>query len=439
MAPQSPALLRRQSHLRLDIIIVGAGLGGLAAAISTAQSGHKVTVFEAAKELAEVGAGLQLTPNCTKILQEYGLSDAFWSSGAEPASLTVHRYTGSILAHDEVFSTRIRQRYGAPFLDVHRCDLQQALYERAKQLGVDFRFGSRIVEMEFEHARPVILTEQGSRFDADLIVAADGLWSRCRSQFLGRVDPPKPTGDLAYRIILDLDQIQDPRLQRWVSEPTCHFWIGPGAHVVGYSLRGGNMYNIVLLVPDDLPAGVSRQRGSVEEMKALFNGWDPILTHFLELVDHVDKWKLMHRDEMTSWFNDKFNLVFIGDACHPMLPYLAQGANSAIEDGTVLGLLLGLIQSKEHLHPALELYQNLRKTRGELIVRETFKQREAFHMHDGPDQEARDALFLSQLGKDLKAPFPSRWTCPEVQPWLYGYDAYKEVEHAVKNNPFPSP
>lgn len=294
MAPETTTVSHCQSQAHLDIAVVGAGLGGLAAAISITLSGHSVTVFEAAKELAEVGAGLQLTPNCTKILQNYGLSETFWSSGAEPTSLTVHRYTGSILAHDEVFSHTIRERYGAPFLDMHRCDLQQALYERAKALGVGFKFASRISEMEMDHTRPAVLTEQGYRFNADLIVASDGLWSRCRSQFLGRVDPPKATGDLAYRILLDLKQIQDPELRRWVSEPTCHFWIGPGAHAVGYSLRGGNMYNIVLLVPDNLPVGVSRRPGSVEEMKILFNGWDPILARFLELVDHVDKWKLMH-------------------------------------------------------------------------------------------------------------------------------------------------
>lgn len=119
-----------------------------------------------------------------------------------------------------------------------------------------------------------------------------------------------------------------------------------------------------------------------------------------------------------------------------MLPYLAQGANSAVEDGAVLGLLLGRMQSKAELPQALKLYERLRKTRGEAIVKETFRQRESFHMHDGPEQEARDRVFLSQLGKELKGPFPSRWTCPEVQPWLYGYDAYKEVDDALKRDPF---
>lgn len=121
-----------------------------------------------------------------------------------------------------------------------------------------------------------------------------------------------------------------------------------------------------------------------------------------------------------------------------MLPYLAQGANSAIEDGAVLGLLLGHISSKNDLPKALQMYQHLRKTRGDAIVRETFKQREAFHMQDGPEQEARDQIFLSQLDKPLKGPFPSRWTCPEVQPWLYGYDAFAEVDRALKGEPLGS-
>jgi salicylate hydroxylase len=121
----------------------------------------------------------------------------------------------------------------------------------------------------------------------------------------------------------------------------------------------------------------------------------------------------MHRAEMESWINSQNNLVLIGDSCHPMLPYLAQGANSSIEDGAVL-------------------FQDLRKTRGEGIARETFKQRKDFHLRDGEEQEKRDELMLGQLGKELKGAFPSRWTCPEVQPWLYGYDAVKEVEAAIK-------
>ena len=118
-----------------------------------------------------------------------------------------------------------------------------------------------------------------------------------------------------------------------------------------------------------------------------------------------------------------------------MLPYLAQGANSSVEDGAVLGLLLApeRFTSKAQLSETLRLFQQLRKARGEGIARETFKQRKVIHLRDGPEQECRDAVMLKQLGKDLHGTFPSRWTCPEVQPWLFGYDANKEVEVAMQS------
>ncbi|KAL1608552.1 hypothetical protein SLS60_003494 [Paraconiothyrium brasiliense] len=162
------------------------------------------------------------------------------------------------------------------------------------------------------------------------------------------------------------------------------------------------------------------------------------LTQLLECVDKVDKWKLMHREEMPSWVNNQSNLVLIGDACHPMLPYLAQGANSSIEDGAVLGLLLlpSNFTAKSQLPQILQLFQQLRKARGEAIARETFKQRKDFHMRDGQERDARDKIFEEWIGRSEELEisgkeFPSRWTCPVVQPWLYGYDAVKEVEGAV--------
>lgn len=308
---KAPSLSLPTCPEQLNIIIIGAGLGGLSAAIATRLAGHNVTVFEAAKELLEVrttasslnsvlkliealqvGAGLQLTPNCTRILQEWQMPDSFWASAAEPAALMVHRYSGQVLAMERDFDKNIRRKYGAPFLDMHRVDLQLSLFDRAKALGVRFELGQRVDSIDFDETE--ILTESGVKVKGELIIAADGLWSKCRSLLPGNKISPKPTGDLAYRVVLDLDQVTDPDLRVWISNPAVHFWIGPGAHAVGYSLRGGQMYNIVLLVPDDLPAGVSRQPGSVEEMRALFEGWDPVLGRFLRMVDSVVKWKLMH-------------------------------------------------------------------------------------------------------------------------------------------------
>ena len=166
----------------------------------------------------------------------------------------------------------MRRKYNAPFCDLHRVDLQVALYDRAKQLGVKVRLGARVADVDFE--APLIRLESGEELRSDLIVAADGLWSKSREKYLaakGTSDEPLPTGDLAYRIVLRLEDLEDDReLYDWVANPSCNFWIGPEAHVVAYSVRGGTMLNIVLLVPDNLPAGVARQRGSVEEMRAIF-------------------------------------------------------------------------------------------------------------------------------------------------------------------------
>jgi len=191
-----------------------------------------------------------------------------------PASLTIRRYAdGKVLSRETEFGKTMRERYEAPFLNLHRADLQGALVERAADLGVEFRLGEKVEQIDFE--KPEILTAAGTRFSGDLIVGADGLRSRCRECLLNRDDKPVATGDLAYRIILDLEDIPDEDLRAMVSKPSLNLWIGPESHVVAYSLRSGNMYSIVLMRPDDLPVEVARQQGSVEELKKLFESWDP--------------------------------------------------------------------------------------------------------------------------------------------------------------------
>ena len=427
--------MTNEAPFQLDVVIVGAGLAGLAASIACAISGHHVTVLEGAKALTEIGAGLQITPNASRLLHRWGVLDKALVVCAEPTELTVHRYRdGKVLAREGEFDRKIRERYGqeAPFIDMHRVDLQKILYERAFELGVNTRLGVRVGGIEHERVRPVVILEDGERIECDLVIGADGLWSKCRAALLGSDDNPKPTGDLAFRIVLTLDQLgDDTELREWVSNPQCHFWAGPDAHAVAYSIRKGEMFNLVLLCPDDLPSDVARQSGSVKEMKALFERWDPILTRFLSHVEQVDKWKLMHRSELETWTNKQGNFLLIGDSCHPMLPYLAQGANSAIEDGAVIGGMLGHVKKTSDWRQAVKMAEKLRKSRGEAIARETFLQRHQFHMHDGAEQEERDKIFASHSGMKATGKLPSRWTCPEVQPWLYGYDAYQEVEQAA--------
>lgn len=151
--------------------------------------------------------------------------------------------------------------------------------KRAQELGVSVILNSKVSNIDFGSAsgdKARVTVSEGRTYTADLVVGADGLWSTCRSTFLGRKDPPLPTGDLAYRIVLNIDQIKDEKLREMVQTPACRFWAGPDAHVVAYSMRGGDMYNVVLLVPDDLDEGTARTQGDTEEMKKLFEGWDPV-------------------------------------------------------------------------------------------------------------------------------------------------------------------
>lgn len=333
-----------------------------------------------------------------------------------------------------------------------------AMANKCKELGVKLRLDSRSANVDFENATVELVS--GEKIQGDVVLCTDGLWSKTREQFLGKPSPAVLTGDLAYRIVINAKDLTGPdaeELRKFITDSTVNFWVGPNTHVVAYTMRGGSLFNIVLLCPDDLPADVSRSSGDLEEMKALFANWDPILKKFLGQVKEVAKWKLMWLDGLPDWANASGTFLMAGDCCHPMLPYLAQGANSSLEDGAVFGSLLSHVSKankKAQLPKFAKVYQECRKERGERIARETFKQRHDFHLEDGEEQIARDQLMVSQLGKELQGEFPSRWTCPVKQRWIYGkllytldrastadmphpgYDSYPEAEKAYEKNPY---
>lgn len=240
------------------------------------------------------------------------MPDSLWKNVAKPSSLNVHRYSdGKIIYQEPEYNTEMLAKYGSQFFNIHRVDLQQALWKRATDLGVEFIFGEKICDIDIDDAR--VSTRSSGTLQGDLVIGADGLWSRCREILLGRQDRPIPAGDIVYRIVLDVKDIPDADLKDVVANPVINFWFGPDSHVVSYSLRAGTMLNIVLMRPDDLPPEISRKEGSVEEMREIFSTWDPMfvlfstpkhlepadaitsLTRFLNLVPHVEKWKLMHR------------------------------------------------------------------------------------------------------------------------------------------------
>ena len=360
-------------------------------------------------------------------------------------SLTVRRFDGTkILAHEPSFQDQILSRYQAPFWGMHRVDLQRVLVARCKDIGVQIHYHSRVVFVDFDSAEVEIESTGGNKVKGDVVICADGIWSVTRSQFLANSRPAKPTGDQAYRIVIDVSDLSGPdapELRKFIQDEGTNFWIGPGSHVVAYAMRATTVYNIVLLCPDDLPEGITKIGGNLLEMKKLFEQWDPLLQKFLNQVKSTAKWRLTYldADEVPDWANAKGTFIMAGDSCHAMLPYLAQGANTSLEDGAVLGYLLGKVSqgSKERQLPRVaQSYRDLRKGRVEMIQKEAFGQRGDFHLEDGPKQQARDELMTEMLLGEPRANFPSRWTCPKVQNWLYGYDAYDAVEQSFQTNPF---
>ncbi|CAD6584231.1 MAG: hypothetical protein CYPHOPRED_002641 [Cyphobasidiales sp. Tagirdzhanova-0007] len=412
----------------IQVTVIGAGLAGLGAAISIQGSKYQVTIIDSAPELAEVGAGVQLTPQTVRQFKRWGIDKELEPLAAQPRYFHIIRYSdGKVLAEEPDWRGWQEQRFGCGVWSLHRADMQMAMYRKAQECGVKFKFGAWVEDIDCENA--VITLKNGEVLTADLIVAADGLHSKARQSMLGRSDPPLPTGDLAYRIILDENQIQDPELRSMMTDPGCRVYAGPKAHCMMYSLKGGKQMNIVLLVPDDLPVEVSRQAASTDEMMTLFSGWDPVLKKFLRLVQKVDKWRLMHHGGLESWHHPAGRLVMIGDAVHPMLPYLAQGANSAIEDAIVLGECLNRTSSKSDILTALKVFEKIRKPRSDRVVSMTHVQRDWNHLENGQKQEERDQLMAEQMQKGRDEKFPSAWLNPELWGFLCSYDPVAEVEN----------
>ncbi|GKT85112.1 FAD binding domain protein [Colletotrichum tofieldiae] len=421
----------------LHVIIIGAGLAGLATALSTklANPSHRVTILEAVKELQEVGRP-PTHPQRDPPPWSLGPRPDPIPLATRPSTLSVHRYDGTrLLAHEPQLQESIQSRYGYPFWGLHRVELQRALVDRCTALGVETRLSSRVRSVDF--ARAVVTLDHddtdaapasvpGSTVAGDVVVCADGMWSATRAQFLNRPSPPALTGDLAFRIAIPIDSLKGPHkaeLEAFIQSETVHFWVGPQSHGVSYT-------------------GSTKVLGDVEEMRSLFSNWDPLLRKLLDQVESVHKWKLCWIEPLDEWASADGSFFMAGDCCHPMLPYLAQGANSSLEDGAVLGYLLGKVGGRgtkaAQLPAAAAMYQRLRMGRGQRIVMESFRQRDDFHLPDGPEQERRDEVMTASLrpGGAPQPGFPSRWTCPEIQGFLYSYDAYAEAARAYDQDPY---
>jgi len=427
--------LKRDSSTRLDIVIVGAGLGGVGAAISLLLAGHDVTILEAASEIGEVGAGIQILPNSSRILQSWGMREMLEPYATKPKRVNMLGWKGNLISYLDTEQSASNYP-GTFYWDFHRANLHRCLLERSVELGAKIKTSARVVDVQIAEDRAAtatVLLESGEEFVADLVVGADGINTKLREILERRPDPPTPTGDLAYRLLLNTeDMLKDPELAEFVTNPQVNYWLGPDAHAVNYVLRGGKLFNMVLLVPDDMPVGgANTLAGDVKEMRALFKDWDPRIPKLLSLCESVYKWRLQIRMGMETWSHPSGAFTMLGDAVHATLPYLASGAGMCLEDGAVLGELFSRApnprnpETKRHL---LRIYEQCRKDRTEMVVKRGNIQQHLYHVHDGPEQVERDRKLETEEEGEALA-----WRDSGLAPQLLGYQVERDVgSHIAK-------
>ena len=408
-------------------------------------------MLESASAIGEVGAGIQVLPNSARVLFSWGLKEALEPHATWPRKCNFISWKGRHLSAMDYHA--YAKGADGPFMDFHRANLHRCLLDRAVELGAELMTSARVQDVEYEGgdeaAEATVVLADGRRMTADLVVGADGIHSRLREVLVGHADPPELTGDLAYRLLLPTAaMLEDPALRPLVEDPQVNYWVGPDAHAVNYVLRGGQLFNMVLLVPDDMPEGASTSAGSVAEMRARYEGWDARITRLLALCDDaadVTKWRLCIRPGLEpTWSHPSGALTLLGDAVHATLPYLASGAGMALEDGGVLGLCLARLTDKSLAakRKALAVYEACRRERTEAVVARGSYNQHMYHLHDGPEQEARDQRFrefaeldrqwmsepdftlpaVNETGED---PFP--WRYHGVGRWLLTYDMEKDV------------
>lgn len=312
----------------------------------------------------------------------------------------------------------VESRYGAPYYFIHRADLIGALVKAVHETSnVKILMGSRIAEYDLE--TPAVKTSNGKWHHFDLIVCADGIKSTLRNIVNGSDIEPQDTGDVAYRILVPVEPLlNDPETRHLVTDPWATHWIGPEAHAVGYPLRGGKLYNIIIDVTHatDLgtPIGLEEWRSEADNthLTERLKDWCPPVRKMCHLTGQYLKWKLADFDQLDNWVHPSGKVVLLGDNAHPFMPYMAQGAAMAVEDAAALAECLA---AYTELHRALKAYQDQRRPRAAYIARNTRVLQQWWHLHDGQEREKRDATMKRDDENN-----PMFWGHSTRTDWLFG-------------------
>ena len=394
-------------RLTAHVVIAGAGIGGLTAALALARHGVRVTLLERAALLEDIGAGLQLPPNASRILAQLGVLEVL-RGAVTPQRLRILRGRDGAALATMALGAAAERRWGAPMLVAHRADLIRALLEvLALTPGVVVRAGAMLTDF-FETGSEIAITAQHGgvevRLSADALIGADGLNSLLREH----VQPDSKklySGRIAWRALVEATHA--PAFARTLETS---LWLGPKAHLVHYPLRGGALVNVVAITSAaaDLEAGdIWTQEGDAAVLAARIASWHACARKLIAAAPAWRQWPLFDRAPLQCW--NRGRVAVLGDAAHPMLPFLAQGAAQAIEDAVVLARFLA---GAKNMQEALADYGAARRARAARVQAASRRQGRIYHL-SGPAALARDHV-LGWLGPEKLA---------ARNDWLYGYDA----------------
>ncbi|MBH80415.1 MAG: monooxygenase [Gammaproteobacteria bacterium] len=385
-----------------NILIAGGGIGGLTTALSLAARGMHVQVFEQAAAFAEVGAGIQLSPNCTRVLHQLGLREALEAYAYLPEATEIRVWNSGKRLARTILGQRALARYHYPYYHMHRADLMTVLIEAAQDNPRIRLHTGATVEGFIDHDSGVRVSTGEQTVDGTALIGADGIHSTVRKLLAGD-DSPRFTGNVAWRLLVPTHALSPD-----MSVPNATVWWGPGKHFVHYNVRQGEWVNCVCVVEKSGWEVESwTEPGEHAELRADFAGWHPIVRALIEAADPTTcyKWALFDRPPLARWGLGRATLL--GDACHPTLPFLAQGAAMAIEDGAVLAACLERADTNS-IPAALRRYAELRAPRAARIQSRSRRNARVFHLTG-----------ISAWARNLVTPVLAERTLHEV----YRYDA----------------
>lgn len=401
-----------------DIVVVGGGIGGLSSAFALARLGLQVRVLEQAPEFGEVGAGIQLAPNCTRILDEYGLLDKAKVRGVVPDRMVMRdAVDGSDLTALDLRD--LERKYGFPYLVIHRSDLHALFLEACGEVGVELLTEQRVTSYTQDAGEASAATEDGTVHEASVVIAADGLHSFARKLLVD--DDPVSSAYVAYRGTVPIAEVGHP-----VDLSEVVVYIGPRCHFVHYGLRGGDLLNQVAVFESPKAVAGLFNWGTPDELDTAFSGTCDLVRQGLPHMWRDKWWPMYDRDPIDTWVAGR--IALLGDAAHPPLQYMAQGAIMAIEDGWVLAQHVDRMRRSQgdiDWDGVLSAYDAVRPEHCRRVLETARVWGELWH-HDGVKREQRNVLLRSRTVDDYS-----------FTDWIYGPTALFPEDEPAMFEPIP--